>query len=253
MGCSSPCVIWKFSDTARLSSYSSKKRMVLEDSYQDTFSSLPGILSDRAFIIVYSRKNKGTEVFIILYKFNESNPPLEAHKVRIFRLPDLRKNFHIAGSRVASRATIPTYTGSRARFESLASRSIYSDHEQLSATTFVLSPQTVKIHYHCFFAYPSTFLSSRYGDMTEVPWESWGAKNAAFFWHQPSGSAIGQEWYHRGDQVAVIHRTGPASNGLYMWLLCVLDFRPARVRRAQLVARGQQCGPHCLKVQRCLL
>lgn len=205
--------------------------------------SMPGMLSDRVFIMAHARKLGDPKAHIVLYEFDESNALLRPRKLRTFQLPVMRENLTIEAIHVVSRTMTPTYTGLEARLESLASHSIYSDHEQLCATVIVLPLEDDFARYYKILAYPSTFLSSRYEGMRNVPWESWGAKHAACFSYNTGPSATIAQYYQRGDRVVVVDRTGRLDDSLYTWSLRILDFRSARVRRAQLVSKGHPVWP----------
>ena len=136
-------------------------------------STLPRILGDHAFLMAYSRNLERHETFIVLYEFDESHPLLEPRKLRTFQLPVVRKDFTIYAINLMLRPMTPTYPGVETRFESHASHSIYSDRELLCAIIFRVSPPSHTICIYNFLAYSSTFLSSDYGGIHDVPWESW--------------------------------------------------------------------------------
>src|ERR1700733_1664568 len=136
-------------------------------------STLPCILGEHTFLIAYSRNLERHETFIVLYEFDESHPSLEPRKLRTFQLPVVRKDFTIHAINLMLRPMTPTYPGVETRFESHASHSIYSDRELLCAIIFRVSPPSHTICIYNFLAYSSTFLSSDYGGIHDVPWESW--------------------------------------------------------------------------------
>jgi len=86
-------------------------------------------------------------------------------------------------------------------------------------------------------------MSNAYDHKKDVPWDSWGPENASMSENGGEPSPMWAQWYSRGDRIAVVTRKSRVSSTMYSWSLRILDFRPARVRRAQLAARGQKIWP----------
>ena len=210
--------------------------MVAEHDADNTCSQLE-ILNDHTFIMAHMCKRQGPNTFLVLYGFDDSSPSLQPRKLRTFHLPVVRENFTFNPLILGGPRAMPTYTALSVR-----ARSIFSDHEQLCGIAFSAFPSgSSSPRFYRFVTYPSAFLSSSYGDMTDVPWEFWGAKNVACFTHWPF--SLAHSFCYQGDHMAIQDGGRRVSNIFCAWSLRVLDFRPARVGRALCIAMGQPVWP----------
>ena len=208
--------------------------MVIEHHADNTCSHLE-ILNDHTFIMAHRCKRQDPNTFLVLYRFDYSSPSLQPRKLRTFHLPAVRENITFDPVIPDGPRAVPTYAAL-----SVGAHSIFSDHEQLCSIVFHAIPKTGYTHWYSFLTYPSAFLSSSYGDMMDVPWEFWGAKNVACFSHRPR---LITDSCYQGDHMAIIGEGIRVSDRLRAWPLRVLDFRPARVRRAMCIAKGQPVWP----------
>jgi hypothetical protein len=217
--------------------------MILEDNDLIGFSE-PTFLDERTFMITYIIKRPLPEAYIQLYELDPTNASQTPREIRKFHLPAIKPNFSLELADCVSRAMSPTYTGVRSRSETLTAKSIYADHEQLCHIILAFyEPGHDTMQQYSFFAYPSSLMSKAYVDNKDIAWESWGYKNASISENAAGPSPMWAQWYSRGDRVAVVTRTSRVPPVMYNWTLRVLDFRPARVRRAQLVDQRQNVWP----------
>lgn len=219
------------------------QRMILKDDDLIGFSE-PAFLDERTFMITYIIKHAPPEAYIQLYELDPTNPSQQPREIRKFHLPAINPIFSLELADCVSRAMSPTYTAVRSRSETLTAKMIYTDHEQLCHIILAFyEPGHDTMQQYSFFTYPSSFMSEAYRDSQDIPWESWGYNNASISENAAGPSPMWAQWYSRGDRVAVVTRASRVPPVMYNWALRVLDFRPPRVRRAQLIAQGQKVWP----------
>jgi hypothetical protein len=192
----------------------------------------PNIISSENFLTV--GPNDHGRVVICVYEINERRTDRIPRRLRSFELPDVDASY----VDVECTPMVPVYVGREARDEGITSRSIYSDHEWLCHIR-VTGPRVTRD----YLVYPSVFLSPRYWGKIQVPWESWGPHNVFCFEYECDGPCPVIKLTAGGDRVVVCRTDDPSEDHPREWYLYMVDFRPARVKRAHNISSGHPVWP----------
>lgn len=196
-----------------------------------------------------AQKQWPAEVSVHLYELDSDPEDLTPRKLRSFLFPPMGEHVAVDATSIISRTTNlpPSDTSSSISQDDEGDKAL----ESLLQITFSVFPSENDIvHTYCFFIHPSSLLATfddgsetADNEFKEVPWESWGAEKSACFILELGITPMVDLWYVYGDRVLVVGQGEHEGNGVYGYSLRVLDFRPERLKRAELIAKGVNVWP----------
>ena len=176
----------------------------------------------------------GPTLSICLYQIENGRQNAEPRKLRSLLLPPFEGEYTLD---ITCTPSTPVYAGNKACVQSNSGSSIYNDHDWLCHITVTGSRLTRE-----YVLYPSVFLLPQFYGAMDVPWASWGLQYAFIFEYKCNGPRM-VVMRAQGDRVAVCCTGDPSEDALKEWSFYLMDFRPARVKRARQNMSSQPAWP----------